>query len=161
MAEVELRKLAIDRIDFESAFARDADAYLTFETSAYLDRETGEVLWVYEEDEEAEEEANIPAAENRALRERLGAAPGRYLEIPGLDHDDYHEMLRAFLKSDWTDDEALWRRVYELYDGSIGRWKRAVPSRSIVDAFNNFQERRAARMAEDFLRAQGIEPEWT
>ena len=105
-------------------------------------------------------EAGIPAAENRALCEGIAAAPARYLEIPGLDHGDRHDMLRAFLKSDWTDDEALWRRVYEAYTGSIGRWKKAVRDRSIVDAFNVFQERRAAELGEDFLRAQGIEPEW-
>ncbi len=160
MATKQREKLAIDRNDFELAFDRDADAYYTYETTPYLDRETGAVLWVYEDDEEAENEANIPAAENRALRETIAAAPARYLEIPGLDHGDRHDMLRAFIKSNWTDDDDLWRRVYEAYTGSIGRWKRAVPDRSIVDAFNNFQERRAAEMAEDFLRANGIEPQW-
>jgi len=160
MATEKREKLAIDRMDFEMAFDRDADAYDADVTFAYLDRQTGKVLWVYENDEEAENEANIPAAENRALREAIAAAPGRYLEMPGLDHGDRHDMLRAFIRSDWTDDEALWRRVYEAYTGSIGRWKKAVRDRSVVDAFNDFQERRAAEMGEDFLRNHGIEPEW-
>jgi hypothetical protein len=90
----------------------------------------------------------------------VAGEPARCLEIPGLDHGDHHEMLRAFLKSDWTDDDDLWRRVYELYTGSIGGWKRAVPDRSIVHAFNAFEERWTAELAEDFLRTHGIEPEW-
>ena len=78
-------KLAIERFAFEMAFDRDVDADFTYETTPYLDRETGAVLWVYEDDDEAEDEANIPAAENRALREAVAAAPARYLEIPGLE----------------------------------------------------------------------------
>ncbi len=161
MTEKQREKLAIDRIEFELAFGRDEDAYFSYETTPYLDRQTGAIVWVYEVDEEAEDEANIPAAENRAQREAIAAAPARYLEIPALDHGDHHDMLRAFIKSDWTDDDDLWRRVYEAYTGSIGRWKRAVPDRSVVDALNNFQERRTAEMAEDFLHANGIEPAWT
>jgi hypothetical protein len=160
MATEKRERLAIDRTDFELAFGRDADEYLTYETIPYLDRRTGAVVWVYENDEEAWDEANIPAAENRAQREAIAAAPKRYLEIPGLDHGDHHDMLRAFVRSDWTDDEDLWRRVYEAYTGSIGRWKRAVPDRTIVHAFHAFEERRTAEMAEDFLRANGIEPAW-
>lgn len=161
MAEEQREKLAIDRFEFELAFDRDADSDFTYETMAYLDRRTGAVVWVYEVDEEAEDEANVPPAENRALREAIAAAPARYLEIPGLDHGDHHDMLRAFIKSNWTEDDDLWRRVYEAYAGSIGGWKRAVPDRSIVHAFHAFEERRTAELGEDFLRANGIEPEWT
>ena len=161
MTKKQREKLAIDRTEFELAFGRDADNYVTYETIAYLDRRTGAVVWVYEDDEEAEDEANIPAAENGALRQAIAAAPARYLEIPGLNHGDHHDMLRAFIKSNWTEDNDLWRRVYEAYAGSIGRWKRAVPDRSIVHAFHAFEERRTAELGEDFLRANGIEPEWT
>lgn len=160
MTEEKRKRLTIERFAFEMAFGRDPDTTYTYETSVYLNRETGEVLWVYEDDEEAEMEANIPAAENRALRQRIAAAPKRYLEIPGLEHGDHHDMLRAFIKSNWTDDDDLWGRVYEAYTGSIGRWKRAVPDRTIVHAFHAFEERRTAEMAEEFLRENGIEPEW-
>ena len=80
----------------------------------------------------------------------LYALPGYTVSLSVSHHKDKHDLPVG----------QLWRRVYEAYTGSIGRWKRAVRDRSIVDAFNNFQERRAAELAEDFLRANGIEPAW-
>jgi|TARA_B100001971_G_C18234972_1_gene566532 hypothetical protein len=43
-----LRKLKIG-YGFIEAFGRDADFQDTYEESAYLDTETGEMIWVYEE----------------------------------------------------------------------------------------------------------------
>lgn len=154
------QKLAIDQTSFEMAFGRDVDFHYDYDQTIYLDRRTGEVLWVYEKDEDAEMEVGIPPAENRALREAVAAEPGRYLEVPGRDHGEHHEILKDFLDSDWTEDDDRWREVRALYNGSIGRWKKAVGDRRIVHAFNAFQERRITELAVDFLHAQGIEPDW-
>ena len=90
----------------------------------------------------------------------VAAAPERYLEIPGLGHGEHHEILRQFLGSDWTDDETRLRRADAAYSVSIGRWKTDVGDEGAVDAFHEYQEAQIARMAEGFLRENGIAPDW-
>lgn len=160
MTPTKLRKLTIDHVLFSMAFDRDAQFHEAYPQSAFVDRESGEVLWVCEDDEHARMEAGIPAEENRARREGIEAAPDRYLEIPSLDHGDHHEILRAFLKSDWTDDEKTRSLAFNAYSGSIGRWKKSVGDRTIVHAYYDFCERKMKQMADEFLRAHGIEPLW-
>jgi hypothetical protein len=161
MTETKLRKLPIDKSMFVMAFEQDI-SYPQFEADqcCYLDRETGELIWLFEDDEDAELIVGLPAAENREIRERVDAAPERYLEIAGLEHGEHHRILLDFLYSDWTDDEALWRRTRDLYNGSIGRWKKALRDRDILHAFYDFQERRVTEMAAEFLQYHGIEPDW-
>ena len=142
------------------AFGRDVDFENTHPQSTYLDRENGDILWVYEDDEDAMWEAGIPAEENRGRREQIEAAPDRYLEIPGLSHGGHHEILREFLDSDWTEDEDERKRVRNAYFGSIGGWKKSLEDESIVDVFHSFRERRIEQLAEKFLREHGIEPQW-
>ena len=105
-------------------------------------------------------EAGIPGGENREGRERVAAEPERYLEISGLDHGEHHELLRRFLRSDWTGDDARCRRADEAYSGSIGRWKRDVGDEGAVHAFHAYQEERIVELAEEFLRENTIVPEW-
>ena len=69
-------------------------------------------------------------------------------------------MLRDFLRSNWTDDEARRRRAADACSGRIGQWKRRVGDRDTIHAFNAFRDRRAGELAEEFLRAHGIEPRW-
>ena len=71
-------------------------------------------------------EAGVRAEGNRAERQRVAAEPDRYLQIPELKHGDHHDILRRFLRSNWTDDRALRRRAAVAYSGSIERWKRDV-----------------------------------
>ena len=114
----------------------------------------------YEDDDDAYGDVGIPAEENREGRERVAAEPECYLEIPGLDHGDHHDILRQFLRSDWTGDDARWRRAGEAYSGSIGRWKRDVRDEEAVHAFQAFQEEQIAKLAEEFLLENGVVPEW-
>ncbi len=157
----ERRTLVIDRSMFEMAMATDRDYQLgDAEAIPYLDRETGEIDWVYEDDEDAESIINIPAEENRVIREAIEAAPDRYLEIPGVDHGDHHDILRRFLRSPWTDDDEAWQRAHDAYRGSIGRWKDAVDDRDVIHAYYRFQEQQVLEIGVEFLRDNGIEPEW-
>ena len=145
---------------FVLAFGRDVDFHDVCPQSTYLDRHIGDVVWLYDNDCDADMEAGIPAEENCEGRERVAAEPERYLEIPGLDHGDHHDILRRFLRSAWTDDDALWQRAAQAYSGSIGRWKRDVRDRGAVLAFHAFQEERIAKLSEEFLSENGIVPQW-
>ena len=159
MADDERQKLAIDRSMFEMAMNYD-NTWAEGPEISYLDRETGEVLWVFENDEDAESIVDIPAEENRALREAAEAAPDRYLEIPGVDHADHHDFPRRFPRSSWTDDDEAWGRAYDAYRGSIGRRKDAVNDRDVIHAYYRFQEQQVLEIGVEYLRDNGIEPEW-
>jgi hypothetical protein len=154
-----LKKLKIGP-GFIEAFGRDVDFEDTWGQSAYLDLETGEMLWVYEDDEEAEWMSGISAEENQVIRKRTEAEPERYLEIQGLTHGDHHETLKEFLDSEWTEDEKLAQLARESYSGSIGGWRDTVNNDHAVHSYFKFRERKIESMAEDFLRENGIEPEW-
>ena len=143
------------------SFGRDADYPDAYPLLHYLDGNTGEVIWVYENDNDAYGIAGIPAEKNRGDRECAAADPERILEIPGLDHGEHHRIIRQFLGSDWTDDDALWQRANKAYTGSIGRWKRRVADRDVVHAFYAFRDARVAELAEEFLRENRITPNWT
>lgn len=155
-----MRTLAIDRELFLMAFGRDVDYHDSVPQRTWLDRSTGEVLWLYECDEDAYWQAGIPAGENREERERVEAELDRYLEIPGLDHGEHHGILRGFLASGWTGDEARRRRADAAYSGSIGRWKDDVGDEGAVHAFHEYREARITEMGEGFLRENGIVPDW-
>jgi len=154
------RRLAIDKILFTMAFGRDVDYHDVVPQLTYLDRHTGDVIWVYETDDDAYMEAGIPADDNRQVRERVAGDPDRYLEIPGLDHGDHHEILKVFLGSDWTDDEEQRQNAEVAYFGSIGGWKTSVNDQDAVRTFYDFRDARVAMLAEEFLQENGIAPIW-
>ena len=114
----------INRNLFKMAFCRDVDYHDMYPQSTYLDRQTDDNLWLYECDEDARRAVMVPAEENREGWERIEVEPERYLRIPGLGHGDHYEILREFLRSDWTGDEARRGRVADANSGSIGRCKR-------------------------------------
>ena len=154
------RTVSIDQAMFAIAFGRDVDFHDEYPILTYVDLETGEVMWVYEDDDDAEMAAGVPAGDNSANRHRVEADPNRYLEVPGLDHGDHHEILREFLDSDWTPDAAKRARARNAYSGSIGGWKKSINDDTIIHAFHDYEDRRTKEMAEDFLRGHGIEPVW-
>ena len=156
-----MQSLTIDESRFLGAFARDVDFHDDYPQSEYLDLKSGDILWFYDDDDEAEKsKAGICAKENAALRQPVVDNPDGYLEIPGLDHGEHHEILKEFLASDWTDNENLKSWAESAYFGSIGRWKKKVDDDSAVSAYDNFQKRKTTQMAEDYLRSHGIEPQW-
>lgn len=153
-------RLAIDQNLFMMAFGRDVDYHDTYTQFTYLDRRTGDVLFVYETDDDAYMEAGISADKNQQERELVVGDPDRYLEIPGLDHGDHHEILKKFLKSDWTDNEEQRQKAEISYFGSIGGWKERVDDQDIVYTFYDFREKQVTVLAEDFLHENGINPSW-
>ena len=153
--------VAVDRALFIMAFGRDVDFHDTVPQLIYLDRHTGNVVWLYGSDDDAYLMTGIPADENREERDAIATEPDRYLEIPGLDHHDHHRMLRQFLRSDWTSDKDRRRRAENAYAGSIGKWKRDVGDEDAIRAFYDFRDAQIEAMAEDFLRKNGIDPNWS
>jgi len=152
--------LAIDQSLFMAAFGRDVDYHDISSQVTYLDKYTGDVIWVYESDDDAYLEVGITANENRLERERVAANPDRYLIIPGLDHGDHHDILKAFLGSGWSDDEQQIQNAETAYLGSIGGWKDNVNDHAAVLAYYNFLDRTLLMLAEEFLKAGGISPTW-
>ena len=160
MGQTQLRRVTIDQAMFSIAFDRDVDFEDVYPIHTYLDLESGDVVWIYENDDDAYMEAGISPEENRTTRDQVDALPNRYLEIPGLDHGDHHEILREFLDSDWTEDLEEHARARNAYFGSIGGWKKSVGNESIVHSFNDYRDRKTLQLAEEFLREHGIDPTW-
>ena len=154
------KKLPIDEVAFLEAFGRDVDFHDNYPQSVYLDLQRGDLLWLYDDDEDAYSEAGISPEDNAADRQRVANSPARYLEILGLDHGEHHEILKEFLDSDWTDDDDERLKVREAYGGSIGRWKQTVGDEGVVYAYYYFRDRAIKGMAEQFLHERGVEPEW-
>ena len=144
---------------FMDAFERDED-FEQYSQSTHLDLETGKIVWVFDEDDDAEMWAGISSVENAAIREQVEAAPEGYLEIRGRNHGEHHDILREFLTSNWTDDEALRKQAYDAYSGSIGGWKEAVGNQDVVDSYYEFREQKIKELAEAFLNEHDIQPIW-
>lgn len=141
----------IDRKLFFRAFNRDTRFHDRFAQRAYLDRRTGDVLWLYENDEDAVRDG-VRAGINEENRARIECAPEQHLEIPGLDHDDHHQILRDFLESDWTQDERELDLARRAYDRSIGGWIIAVENDHAVKAYFEYKESALQAKAQQFLR---------
>jgi hypothetical protein len=153
-------RLNIDTYPFMLAFEHSTD-YETPDTArrTYLDRETGELLWLYESDRDATVYEGISPEDNAELREHIAGRPARYLEIPGLTHDDHHELLHAFLESDWTDDGDMRLIAHLAYNGTIGDWRYQV-GEDIYAAFEAFRMDAIQSLAENWLVKNRIMPNW-
>ncbi len=160
MKEHNYMRIEIDQYNFVVlAFGRDTDYHDKCPQKTWLDRRKGHVLWVCEKDEDASHELGISPDENREARERVSAESDRYLEIPGLEHGEHHEILKRFLQSEWTDDKRLRESVEGKFFKSIGGWKNAVPC-YVVNAFEAFKGEEILNMADEWLRQNGIDPIW-
>lgn len=153
-----MKKLSICQSEFNTAFNVDEN-FQASPTTAYLDSETGEITWVYDDDQNAELEG-LSASENKARRKLVKGDKRRYFGIQGKSHGDHHDLLKAFFDSPWTDDvnRANWAR--NSYWGSIGAWKKNVLDEDIVRAYESFRDARLEQLALEFLARHGIEPEW-
>ena len=157
-----MKKLRIDETLFDMAFERDTDFHDVYPQNVYLDCDTGNILWVFMSDDDADFDGT-PPEENRAKRLAVEAEPQRYIEISGRSHGEHHDILREFLVSDWKEDEGKKAFAQGAYTGSIGRWKEAMEDAGeyeIVYAWHEFKDEALKRERVDFLRERGIEPIW-
>ncbi len=113
-----MRTISIAEFSLFDAFGRDVDFHDLYPQTGYLDIETGDVTWIFEEDQDAEMAAGIDPGENQKFREKIDRSAKTYLVIPGRSHGENHEISQDFLKSNWTNDGELRKRVYGCILGS-------------------------------------------
>ena len=150
--------LRIDRMLFLMAFERDVDYEHSWQ-EAYLDLVSGSVEWLFEEDENAEL-FGISATDNEAQRNRISGNSNKFLLIPGLSHHDHHDILRSFLASNWTDDDRQRKIAQDAYTGSIGRWKKTIANPDVIRAYQQFRDKKIAKLAEEFLIDNDLKVTW-
>lgn len=125
------------------------------ECTEYLDVETRDMVYVYEDD------SVVGADNNRAARELVASDPSRFVEVPGIGgHEFGHQALRSFLDSDWTEDESLKTSTKESYDGSIRRWRERVGD-DIYHIFQQYEIDYAIPMAREFWNEAMSKPRLT
>ena len=153
-----MKALRIDMALFLMAFERDVD-YEDPPQAAYLDLVSGSIEWLFEEDEDAEL-LGISAAENKTRRNRVSGDPDRFLLIPGLSHNDHHNILSLFLASSWTDDDRQQSIAQNAYTGSIGGWKKTMADQDVIRAYHQFRDQKIPELAEAFLLQNDVMVEW-
>lgn len=150
-----LRRIPVHPL-FYQAIGRDVNFHDPDQT-AYLDLESGDVLWIYDHDEDAEVQGWIPPEDNAARRRLVEGAPERFVVIPGLGHGDHHDILVEFLESAWTDDEARRSWAKSAYrKRSIGGWMEDVGDAGAIRAYEDYLERVVDARANEFLRRHGV-----
>lgn len=171
-----MRKLKINRIDFETAFELSS-----YETTAYLDTETGAVIFVEDyvadqleemlTDEDGEGVESVLQAQtdlSNIDRQQLlnaarieGDADNRYRIIPKQDSRNGYQDMQEYI---WSLEDEHLRELLEIAiqgSGAFRRFKdvlsRYPEAQEIWFRFRNERENRRIR---DWLASQGIEPEF-
>lgn len=155
-----MRKLEIILDFFKLAFDRDEDFHDAYPQTAFMDRNTGEILWVYENDDEAEFDGGISSEDNRERRQQIASDKDKYIEIPGRSHGEQHSILKEFLDSDWTDNLNNKNYAKDCYFKSIGGWKEKVDEQDVIHAYQTYKHNKLKELAEEYLRSNGIDPIW-
>lgn len=123
----------------------DHDADYTEQVSVYLNRRTGELFSVYEDDECLEA---VDPFLNEQARLTVQSHPADFIHIPLPDHSKMHQWFQEFLRSIGRESE---------YSGSIGRW---VESTNIEDdrhAWANFRSDRVCEHLKSHAAKAGLE----
>lgn len=171
-----MRKLKINLIDFETAFELSS-----YETTAYLDTETGAVIFVedYVADQLEELLADVDSEDIEAVlqaqtdmadidRQQLldvarieGDVDNRYRVIPKQDsHDGYRDMQEYI----WSLEDEHLRELLEVAIQGSGAFRRFkdVLSRYLEaqEIWFRFRDEREKRRMSDWLASQGVESEF-
>ena len=171
-----MRKLKISRIDFETAFELSS-----YETTAYLDAETGSVLFVedYVADQLGELFANAVSEDIGSVlqaqtdlsdieRQQLlnaarieGDADNRCRMIPKQDSRDGYEDMQEYI---WSLEDEHLRELLEVAiqgSGAFRRFKDLLYRYPEAETnWFKFRDEREKRRMTDWLASQGIEPEF-
>ncbi len=135
----------VDRGMLITHLEEDSD-YQLHPYRVYLNRENGELLSIYEDEEEVESMFGINVEETRNLRREVRDHPEVYLEIPVPDHAQWHEWFQEFLEQ---------RDRSEEYFGSIGGWIKQYASKEDYRDWENFKSSCVVRYAMEIAAAAG------
>ena len=124
----------------------DSD-YQLYPYTVYLNRENGELLSIYEDEQEVEIMFGISREETSHLRREVGEHPEIYLEIPVPDHEQWHAWFREFLERKGRSEE---------YFGSIGGWIKERASEEDYRDWENFQSDCVVRHATEVAAVAGV-----
>lgn len=155
-----MKKLEIILDFFKLAFDRDIDYHDKYPQHAYLDRDSGEIIWVYSNDKYAQFDGGSSPKENRNVRTQIMNNQDQYIEILGRTHGQHHDILREFLDSEWTNNLGYKKHVQECYFGSIGGWMEKINDQETIWAYEKFRHEKLKKMAEEYLNTKGIDPVW-
>jgi Uncharacterised protein family (UPF0158) len=172
-----MRKLKINRIDFETAFELSS-----YETTAYLDTETGAVIFVEDyvvdqleellvDENSAEAIESVLQAQtdlSKVDRQQLldaarieGDADNRYRIIPKQDSRDSYRDMQEYIGS--LKDDHL-RELLEVAiqgSGAFRRFKDVLYRYpEAQENWFRFRDEREKRRMSDWFASQGIEPEF-
>ena len=159
--------ITIDWALFNMAFNIDEQFQDPYDIDRYLDKKSGGIIFIYEDDDNAEMEGG-DALENKEMKRLVKENPDDYLEIVGRSHSESHEIVQDFLDSSWTDDENLKKYVRGLYNSSIGWWIKTVRNDSdlekecdtIIESYYKFLEDTIEKEKDKFLKRNGIKYKW-
>ena len=87
----------VDRDMLTTYLEEDSD-YQEHPYRVYLNRGNGELLSIYEDEEEVENMFGISAEETRNLRREVENNPEVYLDFPVPGHAQWHEWFQEFLE---------------------------------------------------------------
>jgi len=89
-----LRELTIDDTQLQLALENPYRNHPLYPCSGYLDLESGEIMWLFSEDEGARWEWNADPAENAAKRRKVQEFLDRYLNIfeEMVQNNDYFNV---------------------------------------------------------------------
>jgi hypothetical protein len=170
-----MRKLKINHIDFETAFELSR-----YETTAYLDTETGAVIFVedYVADQLGELLADVDSAEGiESLvqaqtdlsdidRQQLldaarveGDADNRYRMIPRQDSRDGYQDMQEYI---WSLEDEHLRELLEVAiqgSGAFRRFKDVLYRYpEAQENWLRFRDERQKRRMTDWFASEGVEP---
>lgn len=171
-----MRKLKINHIDFETAFELSS-----YETTAYLDTETGAVIFVEDyvvdqleellADEDGEDVETVLQAQTDLSdieRQQLldaaqveGNADNRYRMIPKQDSRDGYRDMQEYI---WALEDEHLRELLDVAiqgSGAFRRFKDALYRYPEAEEnWFRFRDEREKRRMSDWLASQGVEPEF-
>ncbi len=172
-----MRKLKINRIDFETAFELSS-----YETTAYLDTETGAVIFVedyvadqlgelFADEDSAEDIESLVQAQTDLSdidRQQLldaakieGDADNRYRMIPKQDSRDGYRDMQEYI---WSLEDEHLRELLEVAiqgSGAFRRFKDALYRYpEAQENWFKFRDEREQRRMVDWLESEDIEPEF-
>ena len=139
----------------------DALEIAGYEHQQYLDKRTGEVIILTKEEMSAAEEGEDPAdypdwQQENILKAQEVLETDHYLELPTQFDIDEYKIMENFCLS--LKDRQVGNELHRLIKGSgaFGRFKGAIHSLGVADAWYAFRAAEFERIAVEWLEQEGI-----